>query len=43
MNQENGERTELSHDPVPGYRTVFFVALTVGVLYLGLILYRTLL
>jgi hypothetical protein len=43
MNQEEGEKAQLSHDPVPGYRTAFFVALTVGVLYLGLILYKTLL
>jgi hypothetical protein len=35
-------KMELGHDPVPPYRTVFFVAITVGVLYLGLILLKTL-
>jgi hypothetical protein len=35
-------KMELSHDPVPGYRTIFFVAFTVGVLYLGFILFKTL-
>ena len=32
----------LGHDPVPPYRTVFFVAITIGCLYLGLILLKTL-
>ena len=31
------ERRELSHEPVPGYRTIFHIVLLVGVLYLGLI------
>ena len=35
-------KMELSHEPVPGYRTIFFVAITVGILYLGFILYKTL-
>jgi hypothetical protein len=30
-------RNEISHEPVPGYRPVFYVILTVSVLYLGLI------
>ena len=33
---------ELSHEPIPPYRTVFFVAITIGVLYLALILFKTL-
>ena len=33
---------ELGHDPVPPYRTIFFVAITIGCLYLGLILLKTL-
>ena len=33
---------ELGHDPVPPYRTVFFIAITIGCLYLGLILLNTL-
>jgi len=42
MNKPNQEKMELTHEPVPGYRTVFFIAITVGALYLGLILFRTL-
>jgi hypothetical protein len=33
---------ELGHEPVPPYRGVFFIAITIGVLYLGLILLKTL-
>ncbi len=40
--QEHEELMELSHEPVPGYRTVFFIAITIGVLYLGIILFNTL-
>ena len=35
-------KMELGHDPVPPYRTVFFIAITIGCLYLGLILLKTL-
>jgi len=42
MNEEREEKMELSHEPVPGYRTAFFIAITIGSLYLGLILYKTL-
>jgi len=42
MNDERQEKMELSHEPVPGYRTIFFIAITIGSLYLGLILYKTL-
>jgi hypothetical protein len=35
-------KMELSHEPVPPYKIVFFIAITMGVLYLGLILLRTL-
>lgn len=31
------EKKVLSHEPVPGYRKIFYVVLLVGVLYLGLI------
>ncbi len=37
-----GGKRELSHKPVPPYRAVFFIAVTVGVLYLGWILLNTL-
>ena len=42
MTENNQEKMELSHEPVPGYRTAFFVSITVGSLYLALILYNTL-
>ncbi|MBW1739738.1 MAG: hypothetical protein JRJ42_01240 [Deltaproteobacteria bacterium] len=35
-------KMELVHEPVPPYRTVFFITITIGVLYLGLILFKTL-
>jgi hypothetical protein len=42
MDDKREEKMELSHKPVPGYRAVFFVAITIGALYLGLILLKTL-
>jgi len=35
-------KMELGHEGIPMYRTVFFAAITVGVLYLALILAKTL-
>jgi hypothetical protein len=35
-------KMELTHEAIPPYRTVFFIALAVGILYLGLILFETL-
>jgi len=32
----------LAHDPVTGYRPAFYVIFTLGVLYLGYILFSTL-
>jgi hypothetical protein len=44
-----GERSDeiegkkvLGHDPVPPYRTVFGIAITIGSIYLGIILFYTL-
>jgi hypothetical protein len=34
-------KMELGHEPVPPYKTVFFIAISIGVLYLGLILLKT--
>lgn len=31
---EQEERMILAHEPVPGYRTAFYIALAVGVIYL---------
>jgi hypothetical protein len=42
MTENNQEKMELGHEPVPGYRSAFFIAITVGSLYLALILYNTL-
>jgi hypothetical protein len=42
MHDEHEELMELTHDPVPGYRPLFFVAITVGLAYLGVILFNTL-
>ncbi len=36
------DRMVLAHEPVPGYRRFFLVALAAGVLYLGLIFWKTL-
>ena len=41
MNDKKKEKMELSHEPVPGYRRIFFIAITIGALYLGLILFNT--
>ena len=32
----------LGHEPVPPFQTIFWVAITIGVLYLGLIFFKTL-
>ena len=39
MNNENKENMELKHDPVPGYRTVFYIVFGIGLLYLGLLFF----
>lgn len=41
MSEQEEEKMELTHQPVPGYRMLFFIAITIGVLYLGLILWNT--
>ena len=35
-------KMELGHEPIPPYKTVFVIAITIGVLYLGFILLKTL-
>lgn len=42
MNRKTEEKMELTHEPIPGYRAAFFVAITIGALYLGVILFMTL-
>lgn len=41
MEPEEKHRMVLVHEPVPGYRRLFLAALAVGVLYLGLIFWKT--
>jgi hypothetical protein len=36
MNDED-EKMILSHEPVPGYRAIFYIVLIVAALYLGVI------
>lgn len=36
------EKQELSHDPVPGYRSVFLVVFTISVIYLAVVFLSTL-
>ena len=40
MEKEQEEITELKHEPEPGYRTIFYIVLAIGVLYLGIIFFR---
>lgn len=40
MKKEHKEVMELKHEPEPGYRTVFYIALTIAVLYLVIIFVR---
>jgi len=35
-------KMEITHHLVSPYKTVFYIAITMGILYLGLILFRTL-
>ncbi|MFP3911425.1 MAG: hypothetical protein ACLFUT_05055 [Desulfobacteraceae bacterium] len=41
MPEETEEKMELTHEPVPGYRRIFFIAIAIGLLYLGIILWNT--
>jgi hypothetical protein len=40
--EEKKEKMILAHKPVPGYRMAFYIALTVGVIYLIVVFARTL-
>lgn len=41
INDDIEGKMTLSHEPVSPYRSVFFVAIAIGVLYLGFILLKT--
>ena len=40
--QQAEERMELSHEAIPIYVTIFHVAITIGVIYLGIIFWISL-
>lgn len=42
MEKHGEEILELSHKPVPGYRKIFCVVMTVATLYFAVILFYTL-
>ncbi|GAB5046236.1 hypothetical protein [Thermodesulfovibrio sp. TK110] len=35
---ENEEKMILKHDPIPPYRTVFYIVFAIGVIYLAIII-----
>ncbi len=37
MNKEKEGKTELRHEPEPGYRTIFYIVLSASILYLCMI------
>ena len=39
---ESDEKMVLDHEEVPGYRPIFYAAITVGILYLAFIFFKTL-
>lgn len=39
MNQEKQGKTELSHEPEPGYRTIFYIVFGIAVVYLVVMLW----
>jgi hypothetical protein len=41
MKKEGEDLMELAHEPVPGYKKVFYIAMTIATLYLAIILFTT--
>jgi len=37
MKKEHQELMELKHEPEPGYRTIFYIVLSIAVVYLSMI------
>lgn len=37
MKNEHQELMELKHEPEPGYRQAFYIAVSIGILYLAVI------
>lgn len=42
MSKENEGRTELRHEPEPGFRTIFYVVFSIAVFYLVVIMWGAL-
>jgi len=42
MTEQRDEKMELMYELVLGYWIIFFIAIVIGALYLGLILFKTL-
>jgi len=42
MKKDGEELMELGHEPVPGYRKIFYIVMTVATLYFAVILFYTL-
>lgn len=42
MAKEKEELKELKHDPMPGFRPLFYIVFSIGVLYLGTIAFLSL-
>ena len=41
MKKEHEEIMELKHEPEPGYRTAFYIALAAASLYIAIIFFKT--
>jgi hypothetical protein len=41
MEKGHEELQELGHEPVPGYKKVFYIAMTIATIYLAIILFTT--
>jgi hypothetical protein len=41
MEKDHEELQELGHEPVPGYKKVFFIVMTIATIYFVFILFTT--
>ncbi len=41
MKKQREEKKELTHEPAAGYKTVFYIVLSIAALYLAVILLKT--
>ena len=42
MEKGHEELQELGHEPVPGYKKVFYIVMTIAIIYIAVILFNTL-